>query len=412
MKLNNILYIINFYGTPPLNYFEKYIKQETKIKLTIIKLPSVRPMKNRFLLDAFILYPTGKKIPFNISIWFPFSDYVVYALQYFINTLFLFYFLLRDMPKKYDLVIGETAYGSAVIFFIKKFGKAKYSMFMNGDILPDENRSTAFYFTSTRFKKITLMLDRIFVGIQKYLRNIGLKNDLIWYPNIVVKKWDESHKYFAKDSVVIPTVLLSSTEVEENIKNTREPHTIGYIGRLDEYAGVDMSLQVLSKLKSKIPDIKMILVGGGTATVQKYMKMAVELGVNDSVCFYGYVPDITEATKILSVAKLGLALYKPDKNNVSLFAEPAKPKDYLKLGIPPVLTVGGPQVSYDIKKYNAGLMCEYNPEDITQQVIQVLKDETVYTELQKGILDFAKTCDYKKAFSELLTEVEKRIWTA
>ncbi|PJA41009.1 hypothetical protein CO178_01095, partial [candidate division WWE3 bacterium CG_4_9_14_3_um_filter_34_6] len=99
------------------------------------------------------------------------------------------------------------------------------------------------------------------------------------------------------------------------------------IGRLDEYAGIDISLHSLAEIKKKIPTIKLLIVGGGETSVEKYKSLAKDLGISKNVSFFGFIDSIDEAFNIIKHASIGLAMYKPSDTNVSLYAEPSKPKE-------------------------------------------------------------------------------------
>ncbi|OGC77326.1 hypothetical protein A2619_04795 [candidate division WWE3 bacterium RIFOXYD1_FULL_39_9] len=415
----SFLYLVNFYGTPPLNYLEKYVRENELANFTIFKLPSVRPMKNRFLMESFVINSDGTRKDFNFSVWFPFPLFLVFAFQYFLNIIFLFVLLLKSDDKKFDVGIGETQFGSAVMYALKLLGIVKYSVYMNGDALPSLNSNKPFYFEISSgpnsdagfgkkvAQKLLLKVDRFFIRIQYLLRSLGEKNDLVWYPSEICKKWDLDHGFENRDSIVSPTILLESEEVIKYSGYHRDGNVLAYIGRLDSNAGMDMSLQTVKEVKRQLPDIRLLVVGGGSLTVEKYKKMAEDLGIEANVEFFGYVPDMQDAQRLLLPAKLGLALYRPEADNVSLFSEPSKPKEYIKLGIPVLMTKGGPLVGSIIESKNAGLMGENDPKILADIVVRCLTDDILYKRLKSGVLDFSSELDYKKAFLPVLEKIAR-----
>ncbi len=402
-----LLYVVNFYGTPPLNYFGKYVKDNELFDLTILKLPSVRPMKNKFLLDAFLEYHDGSREKFNISIWFPFPLYVVFACQYLLNFVAFVYLVLKSKHKSFDVAIGETSFGSSMVYLLRKFGIVKYGVYMDGDILPDKKgRDKPFYFQTN--SAVVRIIDRFLISIQYFLRKQGLKNDLIWYPSEKVREWDILGGFLAKDVVKAPAVTLHADEVEKNLKVDKEKHTLCFIGRHDEHAGVDIALRAIKIVKETIPDIRFESVGGGSLTVERYEQMADDLGIKENVKLHGYIPEMDDAIKILSKGTLGLALYMPSKDNVSLYTDVGKPKEYLKAGVPVLITKDGPMVAEDIGKYNGGVLVDYDENAIAQTIIDILTNGSRLEELREGVAVLGNHFDYESEYSRLTSKIIAR----
>ena len=99
----------------------------------------------------------------------------------------------------------------------------------------------------------------------------------------------------------------------------REGNLLGYLGRLSEYNGIDISLESLVHLKEKIPDIKLLVVGGGEIPVQKYTKMAEDLGVNTYVVRQSSDarPIYHQSANLLKACETDLSVITVDKLNPS-----------------------------------------------------------------------------------------------
>ena len=402
-----ILYVVNFYGTPPLNYFEKYIRDTNLANLTIIKLPAVRLVRGRIVIEAFLLESNDVKKEFNLSFWFPFSAPIVFGLQYVINILALVVLLSRSSSKRFDIAIGETSFGGAVIYLLRKLRIARFTVFMNGDVLPEyKDRSKPFYFHGNN--RLIKLLDGFYIRAQYFLRRLGIKNDLLWYPSKKVHSWDGDRGYVCLNYVYAPAVTVDTNVVKENLKVVKKDNVLGYIGRLDESAGIDIALKSIKLLKEKLPEVRFEVVGGGSSPVEKYKKMSANLGISENVHFHGFIESMEDALDILKHAKLGLALYKPDKGNVSLYTDASKPKEYIKAGIPVIITRGGPDVAVELSKYNAGVIVEYDPEKISDCVYNVLTDASLYERLAGGIVAFAENCDYKDSFERLINIIKDK----
>ena len=140
-------------------------------------------------------------------------------------------------------------------------------------------------------------------------------------------------------------------------------------------------------------------------TVQRYKEMAKKLGVEENVKFYGYVPEMSDALKIISRTKLGLALYKPSSDNVSLHADVAKPKEYLKVGVPVVITKKGPSVGAEIEGAGGGVRVKYDPKEVSETVVSLLRNKKEYKKLQEGVMSLGSVYDYRSNFKNLLEDI-------
>jgi len=394
-----LIYIVSFYGIPPLNFLQKYLEENNLAKVTVVVLPIMRPTKNRLSMNVFVLDENKRKIEKNINIFSPWPLIFEYIVQYFLNFYFLFKFLRKLERKKFDLCIAEPSFGAAMAYLLKKLKKCKFTVYMNGDILANPEISSKTHYLPQ--SKINKFFDSLLIKVQYFLRKIAYKNDLIWYPNRKIKKWDNEKGYFAKKEIIATAGVIDSKITQENIKISKSNHSICYMGRLDEYAGLDIAISSLKIIKQEIPDIEMVVVGGGDLAIEKYKKIAVADGVDNNLKFFGFVPNTEDAIAILAKSMIGLALYKPVKDNISLYTEPGKVKDYLKAGLPVIMAKGGPDICDDIVKYNAGVVVDYDEKSIARNIINILTNQQLYNGLQKGVLEVSKIFDYRESFQNV-----------
>ncbi|PIR73465.1 MAG: hypothetical protein COU40_01870 [Candidatus Moranbacteria bacterium CG10_big_fil_rev_8_21_14_0_10_35_21] len=402
----SLIYFVSFYGTPPLNFFQKYLEENDLAKVTIVVLPFMRQTKKRLLMNAFILDENGRKIEKNIDIFFPLPFIFKYIIQYFLNFYFSFKFLSRIERKEFDICIAEPSFGATIAYLLKKFKKCKFTVYMNGDILADPKVSSKTHYLPQN--KINKFFDSLLINVQYFLRKIAYKNDLVWYPSGKIKKWDNEKGYFAKKEIIAPAGVIDFEIVKNNINVPKSNHSICYIGRLDEYAGLDIAISSLKIIRKEIPDIEMVVVGGANLIIEKYKRIAKEGGVLNHIKFYGFVPKTEDAIAILARSRVGLALYKPVEDNVSLYTEPGKVKDYFRAGLPVIMAKGGPDICSDIERFNAGVVVGYNKEDVAQKIINILTNQQLYEELQKGVLEISKKFEYRENFKNVWNLINEK----
>ncbi|MDC8006306.1 glycosyltransferase family 4 protein [Aureisphaera galaxeae] len=77
---------------------------------------------------------------------------------------------------------------------------------------------------------------------------------------------------------------------DPSIDNERDEHLIAYVGRLSEKKGVDVLLKALKLVIQERPEMKLHLMGGSKEDVEKYQRIATELGLKESTVFHGSQP--------------------------------------------------------------------------------------------------------------------------
>lgn len=405
----SLLYIVNFYGSPPLNYFEKYIKETNSAYLTVIKLPSIRSAKNRLTVEAFIKDEKENIFETRLDYYFPFPYFLIFFIQYIINFFLLFHLLRKIKRTHFDIAIGETNFGSTLVYILKKLGKITYSVYFNGDILPDPSTSNNCFFlpnTHSKFSRLMKRIDTFILRTQAVLRKIGYKNDMVWYGNNMIKTFDDKMGLKSKDSILYDPILIDYGSFLTYEKKKRDMNSLCYIGRIDDYVGLDLIIKALPLLQKKLEGITLHIIGGSTLTFEKYKQLAITLGIQNAIIFHGYIPDMRDALDIMSNCALGLALYKPDPSNVSMYSQPAKPKEYIKVGLPILVTKGGPLIGKEIVKYKAGVESEFEIDSVYKNILEVLTNKNLYSRLQKGVKEFAKKNHYFNTFAKVWSILE------
>lgn len=406
----SILYIINFYGSPPLNYFEKFLKQYDDIELYILKLPAVRPIKGKLVIDAFIKDASETKYPYHITIPFFLPYSMMFFIQYILNIVIFLKLLNKVKRNKFDIVVGETNFGSTLSYFTRKFGKADYSVYFNGDILlkPSVSNKNFFLPNTEKNNRFIKALDSLLVYLQLVLRKIGYKNDLIWYANDSIKKSDTEWRLHAIDEILYDPILIDFEEYKQWHTDNKNMNSLCYIGRIDDYVGLDIIIPSLSKILKNIPDITLHIIGGNDSSAKKYQFLAKKCRVENRIIFHGFIPNMEDAYKIISHCALGMALYKPSTDNVSMYAQPAKPKEYLKVGVPVLVTRNGPLIGSEIVRAGAGVMADFSVESVTSVIIKTLSDKAAYEKLEKGVKEYAQKNHYERVFSSVWKEILMR----
>jgi glycosyltransferase involved in cell wall biosynthesis len=174
--------------------------------------------------------------------------------------------------------------------------------------------------------------------------------------------------HFAGESdrlIVIPVGVDDSVFVTLPDGRMPDPNKILYVGRLHSIKGVDILFKALGQLVKRLPELHLVLVGGGflyrnyTIQEEKLRRLVLELGLEDHVDFVGMKSHLEVAELMRTSALLVLPSRAESFGAVLVEA--------LACGTPVVSTRCG------------------GPEDIVTKEVGVLVPKEDVDELAKGI---------------------------
>jgi glycosyltransferase involved in cell wall biosynthesis len=164
-------------------------------------------------------------------------------------------------------------------------------------------------------------------------------------------------------TVVIPNGVNYGQFHAANQMRVQHPPTIIYTGTLDARWGVDLSIRAMPLLCRQIPDIQLLIAGSGPAE-QELRQLALSLGVQDRVCFKGFVP-YPDLPALLAQADIGVATSR--RNEFRQYASPLKLVEYMAAGLP-VICSGGGEAEKMIEESKAGVNIPFEPEAFANAV--------------------------------------------
>ena len=135
-----------------------------------------------------------------------------------------------------------------------------------------------------------------------------------------------------------------------------EPFTVGFVGTLKPWHGVDILIEAFARLRAKIPECRLLLVGDGPERTS-LAEQAYSLGVADAVEFAGAVP-AAEIPALLARMDVGVAPY-PELRD--FYFSPLKVYEYMASALPVVASSIG-QICDVIEDGQDGLLCR--PGDV------------------------------------------------
>ena len=151
----------------------------------------------------------------------------------------------------------------------------------------------------------------------------GLRQD-------IVGRGYNSNKIFVIPNAVDIAHFTPNTERDKELAQKwqlNKAPVIGFIGSFYAYEGLDLLLQAVVKIKQHQPDIKVLLVGGGSEET-KLRALVESLNIQQQVIFTGRVPH-QEVQKYYSL--IDILVYPRKSSRITELVTPLKPLEAMAL---------------------------------------------------------------------------------
>lgn len=281
-----------------------------------------------------------------------------------------------------DIFIGLGNLNAFSGIILKKVKRVKIVVFYAIDFVPQ------------RFPN--RWMNRVYHWLDNYVIR---EADTIWNLSPVMTEMREkegiSPKYRSKQiTVPIGTNINARQKGFDQIQK----NTIGFIGHLRKYQGLELLIDCLSIIKKKIPNIKLILIGDGPLK-QTLEEKAKVLQVDSNIEFAGFIEDTSKAEEKLSLCSLAVAPYEDTAGCFVRYTDPGKIKTYTAVGLPVIITKV-PQVAWEIEKEKCGIAINYNQEEFVNAIVKLLSDEALLKEYRDNAIKFGAKYSWDKVFSQ------------
>ena len=305
-------------------------------------------------------------------------------LMYFKDFLLTLFLPLR-FKRKFDIFIGADSLLVSVGILLRYFGVVEKVIFYTIDI------------SSKRFENI--FLNHLYHLMDKFASENA---DIIW--NLDSSMMHERIKkgYFRKrmpNQLVVPIGVHMENDINRKSVNSKK---LVYMGGLSEPFGVNLIMRSLPILKKKIKDFKLIVIGGSLSSgdmEDQFRKFVKENNLEENVVFTGYIYNQNEIKNILKECAVGLAPYKP--NTYKIFCDPTKAKEYMSKGLPVIIT-NVPSFSKEIKENKAGIVIDYNEDQLADAVIALLTNKELSEKYKKNALELISRYRWDDIFEKTL----------
>lgn len=292
-----------------------------------------------------------------------------------------------------DYFIGVEALNALLGVFFREIGLAKRVIYYNLD------------YGEIRFKN--RILNAVFHAMD---RIAAQHSDCIWNLSPEMAKARETKLGATLQVPQITVPIGTDFERIERLPIERiDRNMVVYLGVLAEKCGVPLILDAFPEIVRRHPLAKFVVVGGGPLENELRARGAA-LGLVDRIEFAGRISDdMVERT--LCKCAVGIAPYLADPDSTKKFTDVTKPRMYMTCGLPVVIT-GVPPIAKEIADNRAGIVIQYDKEELADAVVRILQDEQLLKEFRENAVKLASKYGwvdiFSRAFSETMNLVENQ----
>ena len=201
----------------------------------------------------------------------------------------------------------------------------------------------------------------------------------------------------ARETFVVPNGVNYQAFARAQVKKPHPP-TLIYTGSIEEWSGLDVSLEGFARVLAEIPSARYLIVGPNQNDYGRALREQAErLSLGDSVCFMGYRP-YGELPELLAEADVGVALFWP--TDQMKYAFHLKVVEYMAAGLAVVGTRVG-ETERIIVQAGAGRAIEFSAEAFAAAVLEMLRDEQALAQYAARGIEFARPYDWNLVFADL-----------
>lgn len=298
-----------------------------------------------------------------------------YWLSYLIDPINVIYRVLNTFSK-YDFCIACDNLSFISVLPLKKIGLIKKLVYYSVDYM------------EIRFQ------NRLLNSIYHLIDKIACQNsDENWVVAKVQIEGRKENGLLVDKCAHFKVVPIGFVNREINVLNTSQInyYNLIFCGGLRESAGPQLAIGALPDIIKEFPKITLTIIGDGEYRIN-LEKLAINLGVSKRVKFLGMIISHKKIVKILTKCSIGLAPYAPIPGSISYRSDPGKIKLYLACGLPVITTKIA--TSHNVITANkAGIVIDFDEQDLAKAIYQVLKNKERYGTYRKRAISLSKRYD-------------------
>lgn len=307
-------------------------------------------------------------------------------LLYLKDLLYTLIWVIR-YGRKTDLLVGSGNLNAFAGLILKRLGVVKKVVYYCIDYVPNRFKSKPF--------------NNIYHWVDKYCAE---KCDSTWNLSSRMiegrqKKWKQKFPH----QRVVPHGSYTDQYTKSLVSLTNyHEYEIVFMGTLLKKQGIQLVINVLSRIIKKFPKTKLSIVGSGDYE-NNLKALTKELGLQRQVIFYGCLAD-KETKQKLAKAHVAVAPYNKDEDIFTYYSDPGKVKYYLSLGIPVIIT-DVPLVAKDLEREKCGIIIEYRVDSLANSIEKFFDSKKLTVLYRKNALEYAKKFGWKIIYSKAIEDL-------
>lgn len=306
-------------------------------------------------------------------------------LNFFLDTILTLFWVFKQTGS-YDLYIGADNLNALTGLILKKLGKVQKVVYYAMDFSPNRLKST--------------FLNWIYHTIEKFC---VIHADEVWNTSLGISLGREKYLHLDRNKFtqkLVPTGIWPGIVQRKNFNQIKK-NQLFFIGHLLEKQGVQIVLEAIPDIIKRIKDFKFIVVGSGEYE-DELKKITKKLKIEHHVEFTGAIADHEEVHRLMGDSAVGIAPYKPDKeqvNNFTYYGDPGKIKDYINMGLPVILTDVSHNAKY-LEEKECAIVISYSKQSVAKAVLKLMTDMEMLKRYRRNALKQAERYDWNKIFTE------------
>lgn len=291
-----------------------------------------------------------------------------------------------SLKGHFDVFVGLNPLNALMGLILRKIGKVEKVVYYSIDYFPQR-------FPNNLMNKLYHFIDKISVKFADETWNVS--------PNMAISRQDY-HKDLSlrKKQFTVPIVAWVKGTKRANF-NEIDKKRLVFVGLLDKSSGLELVIKALPKIKAKIKNVKLDVMGGGP-NLDNLKQMAKDFGVASNIIFHDWVTDRKEVEEIISRSAVGLVLFNPEKFGKEIKnADPMKIKDYMSQGLP-IISTDAILTADEIRKSKSGIIIHFDVRELASAVIKLLGNEKLLKSYRQNALKYISRFDTKKVYGDNL----------
>lgn len=274
---------------------------------------------------------------------------------------------LFKVRRRFDVFIGQGPIEVFVGYILQRLGKVRLLVYDDMDYVPGYSPHKIRRFFLACLERFLIKRSDLVISIGTFLAEIRKKEtgrEVMIIPNGV------DYELFQRAQEKIP-----------------HPPTLIYMGFVEEWSGLDIVLEALSKLVADFPGLRLFILGHTTPHyLRKLERLAEEYALKESFLYKGNKTH-AELINYLKEADIGLAMFKPI--DLRKYAFSLKVIEYMAGGLPVVATSGTQSASV-VEQYGCGMAVPYEATALYRALFSMLSDQKLYQNLSEHATQFSR----------------------